>query len=929
MVKIIWKFFVVHILCCSLLLTSSLALTPEEAQKQVDEAQAKANAASIEATNTVNQNTGVTKDALTSGDVHRVTTEQVNMAAANVPTAHKISAEAQRQLDIAKADLAEKNEVLADAQKGLNRVTIKEKEAALATAQTLCPGYSPGSAGEDGQRYDDIGSCSSATSRNAIIKATDELKVAKTPVYDRNAINKASQEVKAAEKTLIAAGHEAQYGLQTKAGAEALRAAAKEIDDSITDEFKKDAAGNTKADGIMNLIKKSTTNTTLKEQYKGLGQYNAQLQQDIVMLILGQVTSRLNNCTSVPDINLGIGAGQAFIVGEVAEYAQAQFLKGKLEKALADRQYKEWEKQLDTFRTLRTEYQQVLASANTKQKFRGLSLTAFKNAAALAAAEAVENETWQVACDNENTNKVSRGSNQGGDNMLMYLALAAAAWKIAYCGGCAAAIAFMGLYAKSQSDKNSCESGGSASEQRIVDRKLMCDTLGTEDMFTPANEPTITASKTIRDRCLADGAAVSAGAGNGCKGYSSNGAGPYSACDKATDAYKRNMSGCPATVLTAGKVATLETSGVASEEGREFVRKASEKVSRTVDLRMASPRHRIIVWSAFGELANNSVIVNKDMIIAIEGQLAKIQRIIDDLEKYANGQILAKGSDVQGIGVKAAVIDANEALQLNFANTTACITGSTGTCKAPSDTIKLNAGFDNLPLDLQASTAKVAAGLDAINNTKSLNSGDISTVANASHELTAIKGALLKKQKQLQLLAKNSKFTDDLDKESNLFAGNLKSGISKEAKNSGYKIAGEGSEGKAGLFGSGGMDGLGVNGLKDQSDATKKDKSNAYGIGSLGGSGFGSGSTSSASSGAKASGEDEASKQLSEAAARAKEEDSRRLAEAIEARNKTNKDKYASSDELSIFEKVTNAYIRNYDKVLTKKKDKDITEQKR
>lgn len=928
MVKIIWKFCVVQVLCCSLILANAFALTPDEAKKLVDEAQAKANAESIEATNTVNHNTGVTKDALTSGDVHRVTTEQVNMAAANVPTAQKISAEAQRQLDIAKADLAEKQANLADAQRGLNRVTIKEKEAALATAQTLCPDYTPGSTGEDGQRYDDVGSCSSATSRNAIIKATDELKVAKTPVYDRNAINKARQEVKTAEQTLIAAGHEAQYGLQTQAGAEALRAAAKEIDDSITDEFKKDAAGNTKADGIMNLIKKSTTNTTLKEQYKGLGQYNAQLQQDIVMLILGQVTSRLNNCNSVPDINLGIGAGQAFIVGEVAEYAQAQYLKGKLEKALADRQYKEWEKQLDTFRTLRTEYQQVLASANTKQKFRGLSLTAFKNAAALAAAEAVENETWAVACSNSNTNMVSRGSNQGGDNIMMYLAMAAAAYAIPYCGGCAAAAIYMMLKGKADKDKASCEAGGKASEQRIINRKLACDALGTDDMITPANDPIITASKTIRDRCLADGDAVASNAGKGCQGYSSNGAGPYSPCDKASDAYKRNMSGCPVGVLKAGKVATLETSGVASEEGREFVRKASEKVSHTVDLRMASPRHRIIVWSAFGELANNSVIVNKDMIVAIEGQLAKIQRIIDDLEKYANGQILAKGSDVQGLSVKAAVIDANEALQLNFANATACITGSTGTCKAPSDTIKLNAGFDNLPLDLQASTAKVAAGLDVINNTKSLNSGDISTVANASHELTAIKGAFSKKQKQLQLLAKNSKFSDDLDKESNLFAGNVKSGISKEAKKSGYKIAGEGSEGsegKADLFGSGGMDGLG---LKDKSDTSKKDKSNAYGIGSLGGSGF-SGTSSLPASSTKASEEDEASKQLSEAAARAKEEDSRRLAEAIEARNKTNKDKYASSDELSIFEKVTNAYIRNYDKVLTKKKNKEITEQKR
>ena len=58
------------------------------------------------------------------------------------------------------------------------------------------------------------------------------------------------------------------------------------------------------------------------------------------------------------------------------------------------------------------------------------------------------------------------------------------------------------------------------------------------------------------------------------------------------------------------------------------------------------------------------------------------------------------------------------------------------------------------------------------------------------------------------------------------------------------------------------------------------------------------------------------------------DEDSRRLAAAIEARDRASKDKYQSREDQTIFEKVTNAYIRNYDKILTKKKDKDIVEQK-
>jgi hypothetical protein len=59
------------------------------------------------------------------------------------------------------------------------------------------------------------------------------------------------------------------------------------------------------------------------------------------------------------------------------------------------------------------------------------------------------------------------------------------------------------------------------------------------------------------------------------------------------------------------------------------------------------------------------------------------------------------------------------------------------------------------------------------------------------------------------------------------------------------------------------------------------------------------------------------------------QEDSKKLADAIEARDR-DKSKYESQqDGVSLFEQVTNAYIRNYDKVLIRKKDKDVVEQKK
>lgn len=145
-------------------------------------------------------------------------------------------------------------------------------------------------------------------------------------------------------------------------------------------------------------------------------------------------------------------------------------------------------------------------------------------------------------------------------------------------------------------------------------------------------------------------------------------------------------------------------------------------------------------------------------------------------------------------------------------------------------------------------------------------------------------------------------------------------------------LSGSSSKGGAGLFGSGGMDGLG---LKSGDDKNKDLNGKNSGYGGTGynasfgsGTGSGSGGHSSSGSGSNKSGTDSGDSSGAGAGNGVSDEDSRRLAEAIEARNRANKEKYESKEEQTIFEKVTNAYIRNYDKVLSKKKDKDVIEQK-
>jgi hypothetical protein len=112
-----------------------------------------------------------------------------------------------------------------------------------------------------------------------------------------------------------------------------------------------------------------------------------------------------------------------------------------------------------------------------------------------------------------------------------------------------------------------------------------------------------------------------------------------------------------------------------------------------------------------------------------------------------------------------------------------------------------------------------------------------------------------------------------------------------------------------------------------ESNDNKANYNASYGAGfNSSGSAMSRGSNVYGSTNNKTSTTETANAAATEAGNGMSEEDRKRLAEAIEARDKAKKDKYQSDEGQSLFEKVTNAYIRNYDKVLSKKKDKDVVE---
>lgn len=654
-------------------------------------------------------------------------------------------------------------------------------------------------------------------------------------------------------------------------------------------------------ESVVTIVKNATTTTILDDQYKDIELYKTERQQDIVMFVIAQTTERLKACNQPPDVKAAIEAGKVFLKGEVAEYKEAVRLKKEIEKTLQEVVGET--KQLAIFYQLRKSYHDILTSTRTKQTLRNLATDAFKNASALAAAEAVEDESARNSCQDMNTQKTDKGKDDANSMDMMKMACYAAAMIGCYMAfkadapeWCAVGAVCLALSFLAKDDKKSCEQGAQATNTRIAERDTACNQLGTEDMFKTSEAPTTTASKFITDNCLHAGSTVSQGAGQGCQRHSSSGAGPYPTCDAALKAYERNMVACPVSVLTDALNANLESAGIASEVGKEFVATASKKISRALDLRMASPYQRAYVWEAFSDLAKEASDINKKMIEAIEKQLADLEKLIAELERLNKGTPTGKTTNTLAKN-KTFLNGANITIGGNE-NTIPC-TGNN--CSAVADNFANTSGFENLPLQLQEATLNLAQNIDAINS-GNIGRGSATSVLRTSTRNKAINDILARKKKLIENLKKKNGQNLDLNKETQNFKNSIKAISSNGAHiNSKSSSAGHWS-------GSGGSENN-INTNKDEKNGGPNFEYAPYAR------------TNPLMLGTKSSDPNSSKSERNYGKKPQTEEElvnEKTIDEVIMARDK-NSELYTSSEKTGLFEKITNAYIRNYDKLLTKK----------
>lgn len=231
--------------------------------------------------------------------------------------------------------------------------------------------------------------------------------------------------------------------------------------------------------------------------------------------------------------------------------------------------------------------------------------------------------------------------------------------------------------------------------------------------------------------------------------------------------------------------------------------------------------------------------------------------------------------------------------------------------------------LDNKNLDTQLSS--LSSGFIASQSKTSGASGTANFSTDETNFLKAVGNTRTARKAQLKALdTYNKAMASSGDKERTTKMASLSKSFSNKFSNRNGSVMSSSGLGSSSSSGSSASS-LSAIGSRSGSTSATSNAGTINGTGALYGSGSGSRSGSGASS---SSGGTDANAANAAAATTAVNEDEARLADAIDARNKAKKDKYQSNDGQSLFEKVTNAYIRNYDKVLTKKKDKDVVEEK-
>lgn len=268
----------------------------------------------------------------------------------------------------------------------------------------------------------------------------------------------------------------------------------------------------------------------------------------------------------------------------------------------------------------------------------------------------------------------------------------------------------------------------------------------------------------------AGGVAADKSAGVSCSTF--GGAAQSSACQAMFTGKKANepIMCAPPGLLLATTAATVVLMGITASTLITAVVGFSAPLAEMVDIAIYTPKRRAIVWGVLAGLAFASSSSTSNVISQIEGDIKKIESLLNTINAQASGTIASNGIQKptsNGTNVKPNQFILREAESNNSdvkieGGKIPCITNPDnkgGTCPTVSSTLQNSTGFNNLPEGFKTDVMNIGQATDGLNGASTVSASSLNAAssigANAARLLNGLKKT--KEDFQNRLIASKSK----------------------------------------------------------------------------------------------------------------------------------------------------------------------------
>jgi hypothetical protein len=499
-------------------------------------------------------------------------------------------------------------------------------------------------------------------------------------------------------------------------------------------------------------------NTARAETLTTGGEKDGNLMATLTMVAVGYIASRLLMYGKVtPDIMVAAAGGLAYVAGNIAATSELKKVKDQIETEIKRSKTGDLtDQQRYALIRLKQMYGASLEAAETKQKLQQAAAVAFAAAAVIAYLEAGTEKAAEAVC----TAAIEKAQ-VSVPSLALETCMTRVAGECNVIATAAAAACTVGAAACYAASYNSCYT---ATRLPLCNAQAASCTSSVSAITTsfPAYvalraAPSLTCSalSSVNAERAALTASLTASTA-GCAGtnieFPPYAAAVQAACDPLLPMHIGYESGClPPALLYAGLGASVAMMGITDATIIGLALSFSTTVATIVDTALFMPMRRAIMWGVLAGLTYASSSATAAVISQIQGDITKIDTLINTINAQSDGTTASSGSTTSTSSIVTAISGSNTNVSsgatsdIDLASTNSklpCVTetDSSGKCTSFSSKLTSLLGSTSLPDSVKTTVTSLSRMADGLNGASKISASTMSTASSLTSN--AVKNSL-------------------------------------------------------------------------------------------------------------------------------------------------------------------------------------------